>query len=134
MTTAIAQSEALEIGILFRKARGSMVESVRHLIEAGAKLTAIKKSLPHKSWLPWLAENADALGFESRATAAALMRLAAKCNVNDTFDEDEALRLSREVWGNAAPRLPKPQRDDDLERPDQGSLSPAPRASAQGSG
>jgi hypothetical protein len=123
MSDIAKSDEAMEIGILYRKARGSVVESVLYLREAGAKLAAIKKSLPHGSWLPWLAENADALGFESERTARRLMG-PAKWDVNVRFGEDEAIQISREVWGNAAPKLPKPQRADDLDPDYEGSIDP----------
>ncbi len=93
-------NDAVKIGELYTKARTSIVDSARFMLEAGIKLTAKKESLPHGAWLPWLAANAAELGFETRVTAARLLKLAAKCNVNDTFDEPEALAISREVWGN----------------------------------
>jgi DUF3102 family protein len=68
----------IEIGELYRKGKVSMVDSVRYLIEAGQRLAAKKGSLRHGEWLQWLTKNADALGFESRFTAAKLIRAAAK--------------------------------------------------------
>jgi hypothetical protein len=50
--------------------------------------------------LPWLEANADVLGFESRFTAAKLIRAAKKCAVDGTFDEAGAAQVSREIWGN----------------------------------
>ena len=54
------------------------------------------------SKVPWLEANRDVLGFDTRKTAAALMR-AAKCNVDVTFDESTALQINREIWGNGGP-------------------------------
>jgi hypothetical protein len=55
--------------------------------------------------LPSLAANADALGFETRATAARLIKAAEKCSVNATFEPSEALRIRdcapREIARNA---------------------------------
>lgn len=93
--------EAIVIGDLYRQARASAAESVRCLIEVGHRLAAIKESLPHGAWLPWLAANAGALGFDSRVTAARLIRAAEKCVVNDTFEPSQALRINREIWGNS---------------------------------
>lgn len=91
--------DAIVIGDLCRKARGSMVDSVKCLVEAGQRLTAKKESFNHGEWLPWLEANADVLGFESRFTAAKLMSIG-KCAASGTFDEDEAIRLNRLAWGH----------------------------------
>jgi hypothetical protein len=98
--TQYCDKDAIEIGELYRNARSSMVDSVRYLIEAGHRLIAKKVELGHGKWLPWLEENAEVLGFESRFTAAKLMNAAAKCAVNGTFAHDEALQISRQIWGN----------------------------------
>jgi hypothetical protein len=47
------------IGELYRDARTSMAESVRHLVEAGHRLIAKKAEVDHGQWLPWLEANAD---------------------------------------------------------------------------
>src|SRR5262249_58426680 len=44
-------SDANEIGDLYRKGKSSMIDSVRYLIEAGQRLTAKKNSLRHGEWL-----------------------------------------------------------------------------------
>jgi hypothetical protein len=99
--TIIAPSDrdAIEIGTLYHKARSSIIQSVQYCIEAGHKLIAKKDSLAHGEWLPWLANNADALGFENRSTATRLMN-AAKCCVDASFDETKAIQVSREIWAN----------------------------------
>lgn len=94
------EPDALEIGDLYRKARTSVADSVRYLIEAGHRLTKKKDEVGRGNWLPWLADNADVLGFDSRFTAAKLMRVATQCAVNGTLDEAQALRLNRVAWGN----------------------------------
>lgn len=96
-------AEATKIGKLYRQGKDSIVGSVRHFIAAGEKLTDVKASLKHGEWLAWLEANAEALGFDTRKTAAALMRAAAKCNARVTFDEAEALQISRQIWGHGAP-------------------------------
>jgi phage N-6-adenine-methyltransferase len=95
----VVDEEAVEIGDLYARSRNSLSDSVRCLIEAGRRLKAKKESLPHGGWLPWLAANADALGFDGPRTADRLMR-AAKMDVNVQFDEKEATQISREMWGN----------------------------------
>jgi N6-adenosine-specific RNA methylase IME4 len=100
---------ATEIGDLYRRARASVVDSVRYLLEAGTRLTKQKADLPHGQWLPWLAANADVLGFESRFTAAKLMK-AAKCVAGGTFDEEQALEVCRKIWGHT------PSDDETLRR------------------
>src|SRR5262249_114414 len=81
-----------------------MVDSVRYLIEAGQRLTAKKNGLKHGEWLPWLEANNDVLEFDSVQTAQRLMRLAANTSSTTHLDEDSALRLSRQLWGNISPR------------------------------
>jgi hypothetical protein len=117
MNEVIKQDEdAREIGDLYRRARGCAIDSVRHAIQAGVRLADKKKSLAHGQWLPWLEANADVLGFDTPRTAQRLITAASKYDVDVAFDE--APLISREIWGNAQRRLPKPQRDDDLEEPD----------------
>ena len=96
----ILDRDAFEIGDLYRRGRGAMVDSVKYLIEAGRGLTAKKQALAHGEWLSWLKDNADALGFSDRSTASRLMKLAGKCCVDAPFDDEEALRLNRIAWGN----------------------------------
>jgi Protein of unknown function (DUF3102) len=98
--------DAVAIGNLCSKARGSIVDSVKCLIEAGQKLTKKKESLGHGEWLPWLKENKDALGFSTPQTAGRLMKVG-KLNVNAQFGETEAAQISRSVWGNTKPRASK---------------------------
>jgi ParB family chromosome partitioning protein len=92
--------DALAIGELYRKARASVADSVRYLVEVGQRLIAKKDSLRRGEWLPWLEANADVLGFDTRMTASRLMRIAEKCNAGVTFGEEEALQISREIWGH----------------------------------
>lgn len=92
--------DAVEIGTLYRKARTSIVDSVKFSIEAGMRLIAKKVSLEHGEWLPWLKANADTLGFEGRATATRLMKLASNVAPAHHLEAPEALRISRELWGN----------------------------------
>ncbi len=77
-----------------------MLDSVQHLIEAGRRLKEKKKSIGHGNWLPWLEANAEVLGFDTRMTSSRLINLADKCNAGVTFDEAEALKISRFAWGH----------------------------------
>jgi ParB family chromosome partitioning protein len=99
-TQGSQDQEAIVIGDLYRRARGSMVGSIKYLAEAGRRLITKKESLKHGEWLPWLQANADALGFENRSTAQRLMMLGAKWCASASFDEAEALRLNRLAWGH----------------------------------
>ncbi len=99
----IVDLDAFTIGSLYRRSRVSIVESTKLLIEAGQRLAAKKAQLDHGQWLPWLETNADILGFETRMTASRLMKAARKCNVNDTFNEENAILLNRTIWGNEEP-------------------------------
>src|SRR5258708_5960528 len=92
---AVQDSDAAEIGKLYRKAKASIVDSVQYLIDAGRRLTAKKDSLKHGEWLPWLEANVDALGFGERS-AQLLIRGAATANAKSTSDltEAEATQIS----------------------------------------
>jgi len=57
---------AVVIGDLYRKACVSLVDSANNYIAAGRALIKKKAGLEHGAWLPWLAANADALGFTGR--------------------------------------------------------------------
>ncbi len=123
--TVVKPDAALTIGILYRKARGSVVDSVRYLIEAGQLLTKEKESKPHGQWLPWLADNEDALGFGERT--ARLLMAAANRKLASDLTEGEALQIGRTIWGHTPRKLPKPepeQRDDDLPPDYEGSADP----------
>lgn len=92
--------DAVAIGNLCSKARGSIVDSVKYLIEAGQKLIAKKKSLAHGEWMSWLKENKDALGFGIDA-ANRLMKCA-RTNSEPALNltEAEATQISKSVWGH----------------------------------
>lgn len=95
-----ADPDAKEIGALYRLGRRSMIDSVHHLIEAGQRLAEKKDVLGHGNWLPWLSENEEILGF-GEFTARRLLKAGTfKSVVNDRYDENEALRLNRLIWGN----------------------------------
>lgn len=98
----IVDGDAIEIGALFEKARSSIVDSVRYQIECGQRLMAKKADLPHGAWLPWLADNARVLGFETRRTAARLMQVAVQANGTPAthLEPTEALAISRQTWGH----------------------------------
>jgi hypothetical protein len=94
---------AVRIGILWRKSRASMADSVRYAIEAGHLLTAKKDSLEHGEWLPWLEANADTLGFNNRSTASRLMKLAKQHGSPDGapahhLNEADVLQINRQIW------------------------------------
>jgi phage N-6-adenine-methyltransferase len=98
-----ADADARAIGELYHNARTSIVDSACYLAEAGRRLKAKKESLKHGEWYPWIEQNKDVLGFDTPQTAARLIKMAPKSNVNVRFDETEALEFSREVWGNKGP-------------------------------
>lgn len=92
-------SDAIQIGDLYRKGKSSMVDSVRYLVEAGQRLVAKKDSLRHGEWLPWLEANADALGSGERT--GRLLMSGANRKLTADLSEEDALRLNREIWGNS---------------------------------
>jgi hypothetical protein len=93
--------DAVKIGELYRDARASMADSVRYLVEAGHRLIAKKDSLGHGRWLQWLEANAEVLGFDTPRTPQLLMKAASKYEVDFAFDDEEALQISRQIWGNS---------------------------------
>jgi phage N-6-adenine-methyltransferase len=92
--------DARAIGDLYRRARASIVDSTQYLMEAGQRLTEKKASLERGEWLPWLADNADVLGFKTRRTAALLMQAAVKWGASFPLDEAEAVQINRQIWGH----------------------------------
>jgi hypothetical protein len=94
--------DAVEIGDLYRKAKQSIIDSVRYQIECGHRLAAKKDEVGHGRWLPWLAANADVLGFENRTTASRLIKLANDASTHhwDDLDVAQARQISRRLWNN----------------------------------
>ena len=93
--------DARDIGELYGKAKSSIVDSVRYQVECGARLSAKKASIPHGQWLPWLEEQKDALGFSDRKTAYRLIKTAEAYGAPAPhLDPAEALKISRQTWGN----------------------------------
>jgi phage N-6-adenine-methyltransferase len=95
-----ADPDAAVIGELYRKARASVADSVRYLIEAGQRLARKKGELPHGSWRPWLEANADALGFDTSRTAQRLIEVAIKYDASVAFTDQKAIEISRTIWGH----------------------------------
>ena len=95
------------IGQLYRSAYGSHVESVRQLIEAGKRLTAQKAALPHGEWMLWVKQHQGALGFNDRV-ARMLMEGARKWQLAADLTEQQALTISRDIWGHEREVSPYP--------------------------
>jgi hypothetical protein len=112
-----ADGDAVRIGILCRKSRASMADSMRYAIEAGHLLIAKKDSLAHGEWLPWLEANADTLGFDNRSTASRLMKLAKEYGSPNGapahhLNDVDVLQIDRQIWGHDKTRkaqAPKPK-------------------------
>jgi hypothetical protein len=125
----VGDTDAGIIGDLYRKSRGSLVDSVRYAHECGTKLKAVKASLAHGQWLPWLEVNAEVLGFANDSTARRLMTLANRALAHD-LDGAAALDLSRETWGhNEIAPLPNDNRETEAPVADT-SAEPATSAPA----
>ena len=106
VTRGNTDPDATEIGELYARARGSMVDAVRQAIACGEKLNAKRKTLPRGQWLPWLEANAEVLGFKDRA-AYLLMKAAANSQLAANLTDATALTISRKIWGHAQPQEPK---------------------------
>lgn len=85
-------------------ARQSTREAMECYIKCGHMLAAKKATMKHGQWLPWLAANAEVLGFDDRKTASRLMA-SANGALTPHLDEDSALALSRKLWGNDGPHV-----------------------------
>lgn len=101
----LVDQDAVEIGDLYDKSRSSIVNSVQYAFQCGGRLAQKKAALLHGSWLPWLKDNADVLGFESERTAQRLIGFweANTTPASDllTIEPQEALRISRKLWGHS---------------------------------
>jgi N6-adenosine-specific RNA methylase IME4 len=125
ITTIPADTDAAEIGDLYRIGKVALVDSVKRFVEAGQKLIAKKDLLPHGQWLPWLRDNAEVLGFDTPRTAQRLISLAANATSTSHLDEAEVIAISRQLWGNTNPGDDGTTIDlDDLPRDDDGRLTP----------
>ena len=73
LPSAHRDRDAAAIGKLYRQGRASLADSLRCHLQCGKQLVQKKSTLKSGAWLPWLRENADVLGFETRRTASRLM-------------------------------------------------------------
>jgi hypothetical protein len=94
----VLANDADRINELYRLARSSLVASVQCCIECGHLLLKKKDEIGHGGWVVWVEANLD---FGCR-TATRLMTAArrAKSDAGVDYDETEATRLSREIWGH----------------------------------
>lgn len=90
---------APQIGGLYRHALSSVRDSLENLIICGRKLNEVKASLPYGEWELWLKSNQGELGFNS-GTARRLMRAAKERSPATVLTEDEAIAISRQIWGH----------------------------------
>lgn len=90
------------IGTLYQRAKADFRSSVSLLIECGHELIAAKEAVPFGDWLLWLKAHRDELGFCDR-TARRLMDAASKWTPASDLDDEEALILSRKIWGHEPP-------------------------------
>ena len=75
------------------------MDGLKHYVECGKRLIAVRESLPHGQWKLWLQENQEDLGF--RKSAAYLLMGAAEFQLTGTLDETAILALIRKLWGNS---------------------------------
>ena len=90
---------AKAIGETYSKGGSSFVEAVEYRLECGRQLEAVKSSMAHGEWLPWMEANKEVLGF-GELTARRLMKAAANVKSTLHLDETSAAQLSRRMWGN----------------------------------
>ena len=112
--TDIMDRAAVEIGQLYERSNASLVDAVLARLECGRLLAIKKEEVGHGNWLPWLEENAGVLGFSSDRTASRLIRVATNRTLtSDLGSPEEAIEISRQMWGNAPKRLPAEPIDDE---------------------
>ncbi len=87
---------ANEINAEYELARTSMVDSANRILNVGRMLEAIKHSLPHGEFIPWVESNCV---FKKR-TAQRMMKMFAKATPATPLDESEAFLISRQTWGH----------------------------------
>ncbi len=104
VNSEIVDNDAIEIGQLYQNAGRSLVDSVKYQIECGQRLTEKKATMKHGQWLPWLDSNLGVLGFSTRQTAAKLMKTVANGTSTLHLDPPEAVKISRQTWGNCTTR------------------------------
>ena len=91
-------TDAYQIGALFVRAKGSMLDGLKYYIECGVKLKAVKDSLPRGEWLPWLKENERILEF-GIATAQRIIQVS-NTALTRHYSESKATNFLRMIWGN----------------------------------
>jgi hypothetical protein len=109
MTVKIAVAndiDAVLIGESFRKGEASDAESLRHYWDSGKGLNE-KRRQPQfieESWVDWLAENKELLGFGERA--AYLLMQFARENLQPAANirAEEADAFRRKLWGHSGGR------------------------------
>jgi hypothetical protein len=105
LVLAAADPEAAEIAELFERGGGLMVDAIKARLECGHRLIAKKQEQGHGCWLQWLKANRKVLGFGEDAAERMMRAARANSALTRNMTEAEALKLSRNLWGNA----PKPK-------------------------
>ncbi len=92
----ISIDAASQINTLYLQAKGTLVDGLKYYIECGIKLKAVKDSMQHGEWIPWLKENKGVLGFGEK-TAPRLIK-AANISLTRHLEESEAQAHLRQIW------------------------------------
>jgi hypothetical protein len=106
MTKKLESSDpdALSMGELYQRARSSLVNSVLYYLQLGKQLNDKKRSMKHGQWRPWLDANAHVLGFGYRTAQRLRNGYATSTSyleADSVMDEVTAVKISRDIWGNA---------------------------------
>jgi hypothetical protein len=100
----LVDNDAVEIGNLYQKAHGSIVDSVGYYFKCGRRLSEKKAVLGHGQWLPWIHNNAGVLGFDNDRTARRLISCwqenRALASDLPTLTPPDAVQISRKLWGH----------------------------------
>ncbi len=74
-----------------------MVDSRKYYIECGVELKAVKDSLAHGQWLPWLKVNEEVLGFREKTEPRLIKVAESNFSPARHLDDSEALAISRQI-------------------------------------
>jgi hypothetical protein len=103
MAGRLVDMAAVKIGEQYKLGRAKLGGSIKHLLKCGELLIGKKAEFKHGEWGKWQEANASLLGF-GKQTASRLMKAAGKYVVDDSFNEEKAEKISRELWGHEEPK------------------------------
>ncbi len=96
----VVDADAVEIGELYEQGNSEVVGGVLKHLECGEILSRKKATMKHGKWLVYLDENERVLGFGISTAQRLIKANKAKTALARHLDEDEILKLGRQMWGH----------------------------------